>query len=63
MLVDFARLRTYPDRVETYNLHVRALLSFQQPTFQKSQNIKVSSAAPVVVSFVSSEIRKCRSLK
>ena len=44
------------------SLHVRVLLSFQQPTFQQTQDINACSAAQVVISFVSSEIMTCRLL-
>ena len=51
-------------------IHVRVLLSFQQPTFQTFTQIYVLSAARsafhlnrVIIQRVSSEILKCRLLK
>ena len=74
-----ARLRRVPDAPDAVrpregvrsrngsadHLHtsVRVLLSFQSPTFQKYTNLKYFSAAHVVISFVSSEIIRCRLLK
>ena len=55
---------------DSQSIHVRFLLSFQQPTFQKFTNTKVFSAAwfafrlkHVVIMIVLSEIMKGRFLK